>query len=161
VEPTRIFGAEQETTLPPEAVLVAVRDFSPRRAKIWPNVSEGHFEVHDSGDGWTEVTEEFHPLGFLGFWERSRYDWTVPGEVTATVVEAKGFVPGSTWRLTAQPSDNGSRVRTEFRRGYQPTLLGRVVHAFNLLGGPFARSDLKKALKAIEADHAGRAERDR
>jgi hypothetical protein len=161
VEATRIFGAEQETTLPPEAVLEAARDFSPRRANIWPNVSDGHFKVHDSGDGWAEVTEEFHPLGFLGFRERSRYDWTVPGEVTATVVEAKGFVPGSTWRLTAQPSDNGSRVRTEFRRGYQHTPLGRIMQAFGMLGGRFARSDLKKALKAIEADHAGRAERDR
>ena len=46
-----------QSSLPPERVLQAARDFSPRRADVWPNVSAKHLEVHDSGENFAEVTE--------------------------------------------------------------------------------------------------------
>ena len=38
-------------------MLEAARDFSPRRADLWPDVHVEHLEVHDRGDTWIEVTE--------------------------------------------------------------------------------------------------------
>jgi len=152
MEPTRIFGAKEETTLPPEAVLGAARDFSAQRAKIWPNVTDGHFEVHESGEGWAEVTEELHPLGF---WERSRYDWSQPGRVIGTVVDSNVLQPGSVWTIRATPTKEGTRVETEYRRDFLPTVRGRIGKLLNRTGPSFSRSHLRKALKAIEKHRAG------
>lgn len=88
----------------------AARDFSPRRAEMWPDVHVEHLEVHDEGETWAEVTEgNPWPIGFV--WERLRYDWSDPAAVKGTVIESNIFKPGSTWELRAQPlDDGGSRV---------------------------------------------------
>ena len=49
---------ELQSTLAPEAVLAALTDFGPTRAEVWPNIDSDHFQVHDQGPGWAEVTEE-------------------------------------------------------------------------------------------------------
>jgi hypothetical protein len=158
MEPTRVFGAGQETVLPPEVVLAGASDVSARRAKIWPNVTEGHFEVHERGEDWAEVTEYLHPVGF---WERSRYDWSEPGRLVGTVLDSNTLQPGSTWTLTAMPTESGSHVETEFRRDFLPTLRGRIGKLLNRGGHSFARSHLRKALKEIEAEYGRASERDR
>jgi hypothetical protein len=100
----------EETSLPPERVLEAARDFSPRRADLWPDVHVEHFELHDAGETWAEVTEgNPWPLGLV--WERLRYDWSQPGSVKGTVVDSNIFKPGSTWEIRATAVDGGgSRV---------------------------------------------------
>ena len=45
------------TSVPPEKVLEAARDFSPRRAELWPDVHVEHLEVHDIGETFAVVTE--------------------------------------------------------------------------------------------------------
>ena len=129
-------------------MLAGVCDFSERRARIWPNVKEGHFVVHASGPTFAEVTEELWPTGI---WERCRYDWSTPGRVHATVLDANALVPGSTWELTASPADGGTRVEAVFRRDFTRTGRGRFTSFVNRRFGHWlAGSDLKRALAEIE-----------
>ncbi len=99
-----------QTSASPESVLEAARDFSERRADMWPDVYIEHLEVHEQGDTWADVTEgNPWPIGFV--WERLRYDWSQPGVLTGTVVDSNIFKPGSSWELRATPRDGGgSRV---------------------------------------------------
>ncbi|HEX3318582.1 MAG TPA: hypothetical protein VHR88_11220, partial [Solirubrobacteraceae bacterium] len=90
-------NANAETSADPATVIAAARDFSEQRAAIWPNVKAGHFDVHASGETFTEATEYLWPLGF---WERCRYEWPGPDRVRATVLESNALAPGSTWELT-------------------------------------------------------------
>ena len=88
-----------ETSARPERVLEAARDFSERRADVWPNVSVDQLEVHERGDTFADVTEGL----FRGvFWERCRYDWSQPSAVTATAGSSKLSVPTNN-RLPAIP----------------------------------------------------------
>jgi hypothetical protein len=50
----------------PEQVLAAARDFSERRPRLWPNVKAKHFEVHDEGADFADVTEESGSPGCSG-----------------------------------------------------------------------------------------------
>ena len=97
------------TPVAPERVLEAARDFSARRAQLWPDVHVEHLEVHETGDTFAEVTEgNPWPIGHV--WERLRYDWSQPGSVKGVVTASNIFKPGSTWEITAAPADGGSRV---------------------------------------------------
>jgi hypothetical protein len=115
----------EESSASPEKVLEAARDFSPRRADLWPDVHVEHFELHDRGETWAEVTEgNPWPLGLV--WERLRYDWSQPGSVKGTVIESNIFRPGSTWEIRAIPTASGSRVEVigvRHLRGVRGTLL--------------------------------------
>ena len=83
-----------ETPSRPQRVLEAARDFSDRRADVWPNVRARHLEVHQRGENFAEVTEGTWVVGL--FWERNRYEWSEPGSVKATVIDSNIFQPGST-----------------------------------------------------------------
>jgi hypothetical protein len=100
-------NASAETSAAPGAVIAAARDFTDRRATIWPNVKAGHFEVHASGETFVEATEYLWPLGF---WERCHYEWPAPDCVLATVLDSNVLAPASTWELTVVPIDGGTRV---------------------------------------------------
>ena len=99
-----------ETSVPPERVLDAARDFSPRRAELWPDVHLEHLHVHETGETFAVVTEgNPWPIGYV--WERLRYDWSEPGAVKGVVMESNLFKPGSTWEIRATPAnDGGSQV---------------------------------------------------
>lgn len=99
-----------QTTASPDTVLEAARDFSARRAEMWPDVHVEHLHVHDRGETWAEVTEgNPWPIGHV--WERMRYDWSQPGSVKGTVTDSNIFKPGSTWELRATAAEGGgSRV---------------------------------------------------
>ena len=77
---------QAESSSTPERVLEAGRDVSPRRAKVWSNVNANHLEVHERGENFAEVTEGAWIVGL--FWERSRYEWSQPGSVKATVIDS-------------------------------------------------------------------------
>jgi hypothetical protein len=99
----------EETSVAPERVLEAARDFSERRAEMWPDVHVEHLEVHEVGETFAEVTEgNPWPIGHV--WERLRYDWSEPGSVKGTVTDSNIFKPGSTWEIRATPVNGGSRV---------------------------------------------------
>jgi hypothetical protein len=99
----------EHSELAPEVVLAASRDFSDRRAQLWPDVHLEHFQVHDVGENYAEVTEgNPWPIGYV--WERLRYSWSDPHALRGTVIESNLFKPGSTWELWATPEAGGSRV---------------------------------------------------
>jgi hypothetical protein len=99
----------EESSASPEQVLEAARDFSSRRAELWPDVHVEHFEIHERGDTWAEVTEgNPWPIGLV--WERLRYEWSEPGSIKGTVVDSNIFKPGSTWEIRARLEGAGSQV---------------------------------------------------
>jgi len=99
----------EHSELPPDVVLVAARDFSDRRAEMWPDVHVEYLQVHETGENYAEVTEgNPWPIGYV--WERLRYDWSDPHALRGRVIDSNLFKPGSTWELWATPEDGGSRV---------------------------------------------------
>lgn len=99
----------EHSELPPEVVLSAARDFSHRRADMWPDVHVEYLQVHEVGDDYAEVTEgNPWPIGHV--WERLRYDWSHPQALRGRVIDSNLFKTGSTWELWATPEGGGSRV---------------------------------------------------
>ena len=117
-----------ETPVAPERVLAAARDFSERRAEMWPDVHVEHLHVHEAGETFAEVTEgNPWPIGYV--WERLRYDWSEPGSVKGVVTESNIFKPGSTWEIRATAQNGGSRVEVigvRHLRGFKGKLLAVV-----------------------------------
>ena len=118
-----------DSSLPPDELLDAARDFSDRRARLWPMVQAKYLQVHDSGETFAEVTEGSFVAG--RFWERSRYDWSEPGVVKATVIDSNVFKPGSTWELRATPRNGGSAVEMKLTRDFQPGAKGKLASIVN------------------------------
>lgn len=144
-----------DTTLPPDRVLYAARDFSDRRADIFPAVSVAKLEIHSQGETSADVTEGTR-AGFGDNWERCDYDWTQPDLVRATVKESNVYaVPGSSWEITASPTDGGSRIEMTWVREFRRNARGRIFGtAFRLLGNRIFKKygrDIVKNLEDVEA----------
>ncbi|MGW2936277.1 hypothetical protein ACWDA7_31510 [Streptomyces sp. NPDC001156] len=123
--------------LSPKDVLAVLTDFSPSRAKAWPTIDAEHFEVHELGDTWAEVTE-----GTAAAWERARYEWEPAGDtVTITTVDSKLFGAGGGWVFRMTPEGDGTRVDVELTR--EPsTVKGKMLAALIPLAAP---SSLRKS----------------
>jgi hypothetical protein len=135
-----------DSTLPPEQVLAAARDFSDHREDVFPAVSVKRLTAHALGDTWADVTEGTR-AGPVVNWERCRYDWSTPGSVTATVTASNVYALPSSWRIAATPAAEGSRVEMwwlrEFRRGPKGRLFGTVFRHFgDRLFAKYARQTL-------------------
>jgi hypothetical protein len=142
-----------ETPSRPERVLEAARDFSDRRADVWPNVRARHLEVHQRGENFAEVTEGTWVVGL--FWERNRYEWSDPGSVKATVIDSNIFQPGSTWELRATTRDGGSEVEMVLHRGFRRGPKGRIASAVHHTVGKWVWGRfLRSALAAVEKQTA-------
>src|SRR5947208_12650804 len=89
------FEVSAETSASPEQVIeIAGKDFSARRAEIWPNVRKTRLVVHDQGTDHAEVTEGgTGPARFL--WQRCRYVWLRPGIVSSQVIDSNALLPAS------------------------------------------------------------------
>ena len=145
-----------ETRVPPEPVLRAARDFSERRAELWPDVHVEHLHVHETGETSADVTEgNPWPIGYV--WERLHYDWAEAGVLKGTVTASNIFRPGSTWELRATPSGTGSRVEViavRRLRGIKGRLLTPV---FPLgLARQTVAAHLRHFLSTVEEIEAGR-----
>ena len=127
-----------ESSLAPDVILSAAHDFSERRAEIFPAVELEHFEVHELGDTTADVTEGTKTGPFGTNWERCRYDWSQAGVVKAPVTDSNVYEPaGSSWEITAAPSDGGSRVEMVWTREFQHGARGRIFGTlFRLVGKP-------------------------
>ena len=135
--------------LSPQRVLEAARDFSERRADVWPNVRRRHLTIHESGESFADVTEGTWVVGL--FWERNRYDWSTPGTVRATVIDSSIFEPGSTWELRATARGGGSQVQMVLNRGFRSGPKGRIASAVHHTVGTWVwRWFLRSALAAVE-----------
>lgn len=114
------------TTMSPGDVLEFFTDFGPDRASRWPNTDEAHFEVHDRGPGWAEVTEG-NSMG----WERERYTWdAAAGTVTIDTLDSNLWGPGSGWRYKLVPEDGGTDVQVTLTRtalSFRGRLIGALI----------------------------------
>ena len=118
------------TGLSPSAVMELFTDFGPERASRWPNVNESHFELHDQGPDWAEVTE-----GNAMGWERERYSWDVDaGTVTIDTLDSNLWGPGSGWRYQVTPTEAGTDVTVALTR-VPKSLLGKVIGALIPIAG--------------------------
>jgi hypothetical protein len=105
----------EHSPLPAAEILAAARDFSPRRAELWPDVHVEHLQIVDSGPDYAIVTEgNPWPIGHV--WETVRYDWSDPRAVRGRVIDSNLFRPGSTWELWAIPDGDGSMVEVRAER---------------------------------------------
>lgn len=133
------------TTLSPSEVMELLTDFGPERARRWPNIDDGHFQVHDQGPDWAEVTE-----GNAVGWERERYSWdAAAGIVTIDTLDSNLWGPTSGWRYVLTPEAGGTDVEvtlTRVARSFRGMLIGALipVAGARTLGSQF-RSVLRKA----------------
>ena len=112
------------TSLSPSDVMALFTDFGPDRARRWPNVDDAHFNVHDVGPDWADVTE-----GNAMGWERERYAWDVAaGTVTIDTLDSNLWGSGSGWRYQLTPADGGTDVEVTLRR-VPNSLRGRLIGA--------------------------------
>jgi hypothetical protein len=135
------------TSLSPSDVLGLLTDFGPDRAKHWPNVDEAHFEVHELGSDWAEVTE-----GTAMGWERGRYAWdAAAGTVTIDTVDSNLWGPGSGWRYELVPATGGTDVHVTLTR-VPNSLRGRLIGALiPVLGARALGSQLRSVLRKAES----------
>jgi hypothetical protein len=139
------------TPVAPERVLEAARDFSERRADVFPAVSTDEMTVHELAGSSADVTEGT-AAGIGVNWERCRYDWSQPGVVTATVIDSNVYAfPGSSWALRVVPSGEGSDVEMTWERKFQRRPRGMFWGTlFTLLGKPIFRKYAKDVLANLE-----------
>lgn len=118
------------TSLSPSEVLTLFTDFGPERAGRWPNIDEAHFQVHEQGPDWAEVTE-----GNAMGWERERYSWDAEaGTVAIDTLESNLWARGSGWRYQLTPAAGGTDVRVTLTR-VPGSLKGRIVGALIPIAG--------------------------
>lgn len=138
-------------------VLAAARDFTDRRADMWPDVHVEYLQLHETGDDYAEVTEgNPWPIGHV--WERLRYDWSDSDVLRGRVIDSNIFKPGSTWELWATPFGGGSRVEIRaprHLRGRGWLLAPFFLPIPRILAAATVREHLRHFLDSIEASDPG------
>ena len=135
------------TRLAPDAVLAALTDFGPRRAKMWPNIDDQHFKLHGSGPGWAEVTEGSSVAG--GVWEREKYTWDATQRtVGVETLDSNIWGPGSRWDYSIAPADGGGAeievTVTRLGKGWK----GRLIELGLMAAGTrMLRSQMEQAME--------------
>ena len=136
------------TSMSPSETMAFFTDFGPERAGRWPNIDEAHFQLHDQGPGWAEVTE-----GTSMGWERERYSWdAAAGTVAIDTLDSNLWGRGSGWRYRLTPAGEGTDVEVTLTRvpsSFKGRLIGALipVAGSRALGRQF-RSVLRKAESA-------------
>jgi hypothetical protein len=135
------------TSLSPSEVLDLFTDFGPDRATRWPNIDEAHFQVHDQGVGWAEVTE-----GNKIAWERERYTWdATAGTVAVDTLDSNLWAQGSGWRYQVRPAGDGTDVHVTLTR-VGKSLRGKLVGALiPLIGARALGKQFQSVLRKAEA----------
>jgi hypothetical protein len=138
-----VVNVEVRTPLAPDEVLRVLTDFSERRADSWPGVDLDHLVVHETGDGFAEVSE-----GNATTWERARYEWdSASGTVTAKTLDSNVWADGSRWDYRITPVEGGSMVGVRLER-HGKNLKGRLIGALlPLVGKKVVTDGLASALK--------------
>jgi hypothetical protein len=135
-----------ETTLTPSAVLAVLTDFGPRRAKVWPNIDDQHFQVHEQGPGRAEVTEGSSVAG--GVWEREKYTWDASaGTVAVETIDSNTWGPGSRWDYKLTPTAKGGTDIEVTVERHGKGWKGRLIElGLAAIGAGTLRSQMEQAL---------------
>jgi Polyketide cyclase / dehydrase and lipid transport len=143
--PLLTYGADSSAS--PDEVIDAVKDFSERRAEVWPIIDK--YEVHEVTKDFADVTEGTDALG-RNFWARERYEWPGPGLVRTTTTDSNIFDEGSSWQLRATARDGGSRVEVVNHRVMRRDPLSQAVGLAMRLTKRRYRKDLERFLGRVE-----------
>jgi hypothetical protein len=137
-----------KTRLPPDQVVEALTDFTPRRPDIWPGLAREFYEVYSVGDGSAEVQEGSSKP--VKVWAKERYDWSTPGTVTWTVKESNFCTPGSFVSARAgAAADGGSIIHLTWER-FPSNMKGRTLILMMKIFGPkILRTYNKKVLDRL------------
>jgi hypothetical protein len=139
------------TPVAPERIIQVFTDFTPQRLHTFPNIDPRYYQVHAVGDTSAEVTEGSAFFG--GVWERDRYDWSHPGEITITVRSSNAFTSGSFWHYSITAGENGgSQVDFTLHRvgkNLKGHLLATLLRVF---GQRIFRQDLDQTLGRLAED---------
>jgi hypothetical protein len=130
------------SALTPAEVMAVLTDFSLARPQRWPSIDADHFEVHDQGENWAEVTE-----GTAAAWERARYEWAAD-RVTVSTRESKLFGVGGGWVFRLTPDGGGTRVDVELTREPHNFKQRLLAAALPIVGAGPLRKSFEAALKA-------------
>jgi hypothetical protein len=147
--PCLTYGAD--STLTPEQVIDAVKDFSERRRELWPIIDS--YEVNEATEDFADVTEGTDVLG-KNFWARERYEWPELALVRTDTTDSNVFAPGSSWQLRATARGGGSRVDVVNDRKMKRDPLSQTIGLAMRLTKSTYRKDLKRFLERVE-DRAG------
>src|ERR671930_273192 len=135
---------DMETRVPPDRVMAALLDFSPRRPEIWSGIAPSQYEVYSVGQTEAEIKEGTKLPGTM-IWAKEHYDWS-SDKVTWTVQESNFCTTGSYASATVAPAgQGGSRIHVVWNR--TPTsFTGRLIIGLMALtrGKPIVAS-MKKA----------------
>lgn len=130
------------TTATPDHVIELMTDFSPDRPHRWPASSTAAFKVYRVGQSDAEIREG---QDFPKLWARWRYDWSIPGTVTLTVMEGDALNPGGFMSVTATPrADGGSAVHAIWDQSSKNTYGLIAMAAMRVIGPRFLSSYYKK-----------------
>jgi hypothetical protein len=135
-----------ETKLAPDSVLAALTDFGPRRAKVWRNIDDQHFQVHGQGPGWADVTEGSAVAG--GVWEREKYTWdAASGHIAVETIDSNTWGPGSGWDYALTPTaQGGCEIEVTVKRNGKGWK-GRLIElGLTVAGTRMLRSQMELAL---------------
>jgi hypothetical protein len=137
------FDFDFATTATPDQVIEMMTDFSPDRPRRWRASSNKAFEVYQLGKTEADVREG---QDFPKLWARWHYDWSTPGSVTLTVVEAEALVSGGFMTITATPrAEGGSAVHAVWDQSSKSLQGLLAVATMRLIGPRFLSSYYKKA----------------
>jgi hypothetical protein len=133
----------------PDVFTGALTDFGPGRAEVFGNNAADDLVVHERGDTWAEVTEG-STTGPV--WQRSRYDWSTPGEVLIDVVDSNAFGPGSRWVYRVTPAAGGGTDIDLSIVRVPNSAKGRVLDLLlSVGGGRFFSRDLRRTVRTLES----------
>jgi hypothetical protein len=137
-----------EAKLPPDKVVEALTDFTPRRPEIWPGLAREFYEVYSVGESSAEVREGSSKP--IKVWAKERYDWSMPGTVTWTVNESNFCTPGSFVSVRAEAAPGGgSKIHLTWER-FPSNMRGRIAVAMMQMFGPkILRSYCTKVLDGL------------
>lgn len=131
------------------AILAAATDFTDRRPDLWPGLSRSRYRVLQLGDGWAEVIE-----GTGLVWSRERYDWSIPGLVSAIQLDSNAATPGGVWQMrVGETPDGRTNVDVHIRRTSKGPLGWAFFTLIEVLGGNrFLAGQFRRTLRKIEKD---------
>ncbi|MFE6848970.1 hypothetical protein [Streptomyces sp. NPDC057686] len=128
------------SSMSPDEVMGVLTNFSPSRVDEWSSIDAEHFQVHERGDTWAEVTE-----GNDKSWERARYEWDrSANSVSVTTRDSVPFGPGG-WEFHMTPTDNGTRVDVRLER-HPTSFTSKVKSSIIPFAGPVFRRSFKEPL---------------
>lgn len=135
------------TTATPDQVIELMTDFSPNRARRWPASSAKAFEVYSVGETEADIREG---QDFPKLWAKWHYDWSTPGSVTLTVVDADALEAGGFMNLSATSSPGGGSAVHGIWEQTSKNLAGLIaVATMRFIGPRFLSSYYKKVYDGL------------